>query len=119
MPPASGGRECVANRAEHEKSVAPLRSFLAEPLELAHCCWQAMLPTSYHQPEHKGLNLALGDVALMSRGLIERYRGGCSAALDDYSSRALRRIWQAERFSWWMTSQLHVLPELGAFGRRI
>jgi p-hydroxybenzoate 3-monooxygenase len=102
-----------------EKSIAPLRSFVAEPLRfgslfLAGDAAHIVPPTGA-----KGLNLAMSDVAMLADGLIEFYQEKSAAGLDAYSGRALSRIWKAERFSWWMTSLMHVFPESGAFGRRI
>ena len=102
-----------------EKSIAPLRSFVAEPLRfgalfLAGDAAHIVPPTGA-----KGLNLAMRDVALLADALIERYGEGSAAGIDSYSSHALLRIWKAERFSWWMTSLMHTFPENGAFGRRI
>jgi p-hydroxybenzoate 3-monooxygenase len=67
----------------------------------------------------KGLNLAASDVHYLYEGLREHYADGSAAALDAYSTRALSRIWKAERFSWWMTTMLHTFAEDDAFGRRI
>jgi p-hydroxybenzoate 3-monooxygenase len=67
----------------------------------------------------KGLNLAASDVHYLAEGLIEFYAEKSSAGLDAYSSRALARVWKAERFSWWMTKLLHRFPEEGDFGRRM
>ncbi|MFO7276529.1 MAG: 4-hydroxybenzoate 3-monooxygenase [Pseudomonadota bacterium] len=102
-----------------EKSIAPLRSFVAEPLRfgrlfLAGDAGHIVPPTGA-----KGLNLAGSDIHYLSTGLIEFYRTGNSSELDAYSARALRRIWLAERFSWWMTHLLHRFPEQGAFADRI
>lgn len=102
-----------------EKSIAPLRSFVAEPLRfvslfLAGDAAHIVPPTGA-----KGLNLAMSDVAFLADALIEFYAEKSMAGLDFYSARALARIWKAERFSWWMTSLLHVFPDTGAFGRRI
>jgi len=102
-----------------EKSIAPLRSFVAEPLRfgslfLAGDAAHIVPPTGA-----KGLNLAMSDVAMLADGLIEFYQERSSAGLDAYSGRALSRIWKAERFSWWMTSLMHVFPEGGDFARRI
>ncbi len=66
----------------------------------------------------KGLNLAAGDVGLLSQALADFYRGQ-PAALDGYSQRALARVWKAERFSWWFTSLMHQFPETGGFGARM
>ena len=102
-----------------EKSIAPLRSFVAEPLRhgrlfLAGDAAHIVPPTGA-----KGLNLALSDVARLAEALIAEARTGSMAGLDGYSERVLDRIWKAERFSWWMTSLLHIFPETDAFSRRI
>jgi p-hydroxybenzoate 3-monooxygenase len=102
-----------------EKSIAPLRSFVAEPLRfgrlfLAGDAGHIVPPTGA-----KGLNLAASDIRYLFDGLVEHYRHGRSAGLDAYSERALRRIWKAERFSWWMTMLLHRFPDAGDFGDKI
>jgi p-hydroxybenzoate 3-monooxygenase len=102
-----------------EKSIAPLRSFVAEPLRfgslfLAGDAAHIVPPTGA-----KGLNLAVSDVAMLGAALVEFYSERSRAGLEAYSQKALARIWKAERFSWWMTSLLHTFPETGAFGRRI
>ncbi|HEV2514080.1 MAG TPA: 4-hydroxybenzoate 3-monooxygenase [Devosia sp.] len=102
-----------------EKSIAPLRSFVAEPLRhgrlfLAGDAAHIVPPTGA-----KGLNLAMHDVKTLAEALTGFYRQGSEAGIDGYSERALKRIWLAERFSWWMTSLLHTFPETGTFGRRI
>jgi p-hydroxybenzoate 3-monooxygenase len=101
-----------------EKSIAPLRSFVAEPLRfgrlfLAGDAGHIVPPTGA-----KGLNLAAADVGYLARGIAEFYRGS-TAGIDTYSERCLRRIWKAERFSWWFTSLMHKLPSEGQFGQRI
>jgi p-hydroxybenzoate 3-monooxygenase len=102
-----------------EKSIAPLRSFVAEPMKfgklfLAGDAAHIVPPTGA-----KGLNLAASDVRYLSWALIEYYRNGKSTELDSYSDRCLRRVWKAERFSWWMTSLLHKFPDTGDFGQKI
>jgi p-hydroxybenzoate 3-monooxygenase len=67
----------------------------------------------------KGLNLAASDVYYLWQGLLEYYREHSSAALEAYSTRALQRVWKAERFSWWMTSILHCFPEGSGFDQKI
>jgi p-hydroxybenzoate 3-monooxygenase len=67
----------------------------------------------------KGLNLAVSDVWYLAEALEEFYHEGSEAALDRYSQRALRRIWSAVRFSWWMTRQMHQFPEDSAFSRKV
>ena len=105
--------------ASIEKSIAPLRSFVAEPMRfgtlfLAGDAAHIVPPTGA-----KGLNLAASDVGYLARGLSEYYRDKSSAGIDAYSERCLRRIWKAERFSWWFTSLMHKFPETGAFGQKM
>jgi p-hydroxybenzoate 3-monooxygenase len=102
-----------------EKSIAPLRSYVAEPLShgrlfLAGDAGHIVPPTGA-----KGLNLAASDVHYLSNALIAFYETGDEAGLKSYSERALRRIWKAERFSWSMTMLLHRFPENGAFGNKM
>jgi p-hydroxybenzoate 3-monooxygenase len=102
-----------------EKSIAPLRSFVAEPMRhgrlfLAGDAAHIVPPTGA-----KGLNLAAGDIRYLSRALIEYYRSGSERDLDEYSSRCLRRVWKAERFSWWLTGLMHRFPDGGEFGQKI
>ena len=102
-----------------EKSIAPLRSFVAEPMRyrnlfLAGDAAHIVPPTGA-----KGLNLAASDVYYLWQGLSEFYGQGSSAGLEAYSARALRRIWKAERFSWWMTSILHCFPEGSGFDQKM
>ncbi len=101
-----------------EKSIAPLRSFVAEPLRfgrlfLAGDAGHIVPPTGA-----KGLNLAASDVNYLFEALVSFYEQD-TKALDRYSARALSRVWKAERFSWWMTKLLHRFPEEGDFGRRM
>src|SRR5262249_4490679 len=66
----------------------------------------------------KGLNLAAADVGYLAQGIVEYYRGS-QAGIDSYSDRCLRRIWKAERFSWWFTTLMHKFPDNGLFGERM
>jgi len=102
-----------------EKSIAPLRSFVCEPMRhgalfLAGDAAHIVPPTGA-----KGLNLAVADVRLLARGLIERYRHGSTTGIDEYSRRCLERVWKAVRFSWWMTTLMHRFPDTGGFGQRV
>jgi len=102
-----------------EKSIAPLRSFVAEPMRyqrlfLAGDAAHIVPPTGA-----KGLNLAASDVYYLSRALIAHYREKRDDLLDAYSETALRRVWKAERFSWWMTTLLHRFPDASPFDRRV
>jgi p-hydroxybenzoate 3-monooxygenase len=102
-----------------EKSVAPLRSFVIEPLRFGRLFLLGDAGHIVPPTGAKGLNLAASDVHFLVEGLSKFYGKGSTAALDAYSDRALRRIWKAERFSWWMTSLLHRFPDTGAFGARM
>ena len=102
-----------------EKSIAPLRSFVAEPMRhgrmfLAGDAAHIVPPTGA-----KGLNLAASDVYYLSRALIAQYADGDEGGLLDYSRTALARVWKAERFSWSMTMMMHNFPDQGAFGAKI
>ena len=102
-----------------EKSIAPLRSFVAEPMRhgrlfLAGDAAHIVPPTGA-----KGLNLAASDVHYLSRAFAAWYGSGDTGAMETYSDDCLRRVWKAERFSWWMTTLLHRFPENGSFGERI
>jgi len=105
--------------ASIEKSIAPLRSFVAEPMRhgrlfLAGDAAHIVPPTGA-----KGLNLAVSDVRYLARALTEHYREGSDHGLDQYSQTALRRVWRAERFSWTMTRLLHSFPDQGGFDQRL
>ena len=102
-----------------EKSIAPLRSFVAEPLRygrlfLAGDAAHIVPPTGA-----KGLNLAVRDVHQLAAALVTHYREKRDTLLDGYSATALRRIWRAERFSAWLTSVLHRFPGRTSFDRRM
>jgi len=102
-----------------EKSIAPLRSFVAEPMRFGNLFLVGDAAHIVPPTGAKGLNLAASDVGYLSLALIERYQTRRVDALDAYSDTALRRIWKAERFSWWMTSLMHRFPETTGFDRRV
>ena len=102
-----------------EKSIAPLRSFVAEPMRhgrllLAGDAAHIVPPTGA-----KGLNLAASDIYYCSNALVQFYKDSSMEGLDNYSHTCLRRVWKAERFSWWMTTMLHRFPDESPFDRRI
>lgn len=112
-------REQLVTGPSIEKSIAPLRSFVTEPLRfgrlfLAGDAGHIVPPTGA-----KGLNLAATDVKYLSGALIEYYRDKSEAGIDDYSAKCLRRIWKAERFSWWFTSLMHRFPDQGEIGQKL
>jgi p-hydroxybenzoate 3-monooxygenase len=93
-----------------EKSIAPLRSFVAEPMRFGRLLLAGDASHIVPPTGAKGLNLAASDVRYLSQALIEHYQEKSAAGLDHYSGRALARVWKAERFSWWMTTLLHAFP---------
>ena len=102
-----------------EKSIAPLRSFVAEPIQhgrlfLAGDAAHIVPPTGA-----KGLNLAASDVHYLSNALVTFYMDKDMGLLESYSHKCLKRVWQAERFSWWLTSILHRFPDQSSFNRSI
>ena len=102
-----------------EKSIAPLRSFVAEPMRfgtlfLAGDAAHIVPPTGA-----KGLNLAASDVFYLMRAFADFYGEKSQAGLDAYSATALARVWKSERFSWWMTSILHLFPQTSSFEQRM
>ena len=94
-----------------EKSIAPLRSFVAEPMRFGRLFLAGDASHIVPPTGAKGLNLAASDVQYLSRALIERYEERSDAGIDHYSARALARVWKAERFSWWMTMTLHRISD--------
>jgi p-hydroxybenzoate 3-monooxygenase len=102
-----------------EKSIAPLRSFVAEPMRFGRMFLAGDASHIVPPTGAKGLNLAASDVHYLSQALREYYDENSSAGIDGYSAKALARVWKAVRFSWWMTSMLHKFPDQGEFGARI
>lgn len=102
-----------------EKSITPLRSYVAEPMQwgrlfLAGDAAHIVPPTGA-----KGLNLAFSDVHYLAEALAEQHSSGSTTALDEYGAKALRRVWKAVRFSWWMTTMLHTFPDVSEFEHRL
>jgi p-hydroxybenzoate 3-monooxygenase len=109
----------VVRGPSFEKSIAPLRSFVCEPMRwgrlmLAGDAAHIVPPTGA-----KGLNLAVSDVIMLSEAVEAFLASGDEAELDRYSVRALARVWKAERFSWWFTGLTHRFPDMDAFDRKI
>jgi p-hydroxybenzoate 3-monooxygenase len=117
LGPEAGAK--VTRGPSFEKAVAPLRSFVAEPMRwgrlfLAGDSAHIVPPTGA-----KGVNLAVADVRVLAAALSEFYRRGSTDQIEDYSRRALERVWKAERFSWWFTSITHCFPDMDGFSRRL
>lgn len=102
-----------------EKSIAPLRGFVAEPMQygrlfLAGDAAHIVPPTGA-----KGLNTAASDIHYLYHGLLDHYHKGDDTGLEHYSEKALARVWKAQRFSWWMTNLLHKFPDTSAYDTRL
>ena len=108
--PAERARDIVTGPSI-EKSIAPLRSFVAEPMRFGRLFLVGDAAHIVPPTGAKGLNLAAADVRILYRALVEFYRGGSETLLDEYSARALRRVWKATRFSWWFTTLMHRLDD--------
>jgi p-hydroxybenzoate 3-monooxygenase len=102
-----------------EKSIAPLRSFVAEPMRFGRLFLAGDAAHIVPPTGAKGLNLAATDVSYLGSAITEFYKDRSSAGIDSYSQRCLRRIWRAERFSWWFTNLMHKFPETGEFGQKM
>ncbi len=101
-----------------EKSIAPLRSFVAEPMRFGRLFLAGDAAHIVPPTGAKGLNLAVSDVRYLARAFAEFY-GGSEAGIDNYSDTCLRRVWKAVRFSWWFTSLMHKFPDDTGFGPKI
>jgi p-hydroxybenzoate 3-monooxygenase len=102
-----------------EKSIAPLRSFVAEPMRFGRLFLAGDAAHIVPPTGAKGLNLAASDAHYLAQALHEFYGAKSTAGIDGYSELALKRVWKAERFSWWMTSMLHRFPDADGFNGRI
>ena len=102
-----------------EKSIAPLRSFVVEPMQYGRLFLLGDAAHIVPPTGAKGLNLAASDVSTLFNMLRKVYTEGRTDLLERYSEVCLRRIWKAERFSWWMTSMLHRFPDSDGFSQRI
>jgi p-hydroxybenzoate 3-monooxygenase len=110
--------EAVITGPSIEKSIAPLRSFVVEPLKFGRLFLVGDAAHIVPPTGAKGLNLAAADVRVLHQALSEYYRTGRSDFIDRYSEKCLRRIWQAVRFSWWFTSITHKFSD-DAFSHRL
>ena len=102
-----------------EKSIAPLRSFVAEPMRFGRLCLAGDAAHIVPPTGAKGLNLAMADIRVLSDALIDHYRRGNTDQLDRYSEQCLQRVWDVVRFSWWFTLLMHQFPDTDPFSRKI
>ena len=114
-----GPQAHVTRGPSFEKSIAPLRSFVTEPMRHGNLFLLGDAAHIVPPTGAKGLNLAVSDAVMLSEALAEFYQTHRPAALDGYSERALKRVWKAERFSWWFTGLTHRFPETDAFARKM
>ncbi|WP_424630163.1 4-hydroxybenzoate 3-monooxygenase [Bradyrhizobium sp. SYSU BS000235] len=98
-----------------EKSIAPLRSFVAEPMSYGRLFLAGDAAHIFPPTGARGLNTAGSDVHYLYHALLAHYKAGDSVGLKDYSQKALARVWKAQRFSWWMTSMLHRFPDRNSY----
>ncbi|WP_411881113.1 4-hydroxybenzoate 3-monooxygenase [Polaromonas sp. YR568] len=101
-----------------EKSIAPLRSFVAEPMRFGRLFLAGDAAHIVPPTGAKGLNLAASDVRYLARALAGFYAGD-ETGINHYSETCLHRVWKAVRFSWWFTSLMHQFPEGGEFGHKL
>ncbi len=98
-----------------QKNIVAMRSFICEPMQYGRLFIAGDAAHTVPPTGAKGLNLAATDVQVLSRGLGEFYKSGATEMLDRYSEICVRRVWKAERFSWWMTTMLHRNPKHSTF----
>ena len=111
--------EALITAPSFEKSIAPLRSFVAEPMCFGRLFLVGDAAHIVPPTGAKGLNLAASDVHYLFSGLAEHYQDRSNAGLEAYSHRALARVWKAVRFSWWMTTMMHRFPDTSDFDQKI
>ncbi|MDA0318126.1 MAG: 4-hydroxybenzoate 3-monooxygenase [Proteobacteria bacterium] len=102
-----------------EKSIAPLRSFICEPMQWGKLFLVGDAAHIVPPTGAKGLNLAVSDVHYLTEALVSFYEDNNKGSVQTYSTKALERVWKASRFSWWMTTTLHRFPEQGDFGQHM
>jgi p-hydroxybenzoate 3-monooxygenase len=98
--------------------VTPMRSFVVEPMQYGKMFLTGDAAHIVPPTGAKGMNLAFADVLVLSRAMTAFYRSSDSKLLEAYSATCLRRVWKAQRFSWWMTQMMHLFPDDIPFDRR-
>ena len=102
-----------------EKSIAPLRSFVAEPMRYGNLFLAGDAAHIVPPTGARGLNSAASDIYYLYHAMLQHYQQGNSAGLDNYSAKALARVWKAQRFSWWMTTMLHTFPDALSYDQKL
>lgn len=100
-----------------EKSIAPLRSFVAEPMRYGNMFLAGDSAHIVPPTGARGLNTAASDIQYLYHGLVDHYQKGDSTGLEEYSAKALARVWKTQRFSWWLTTLLHRFPDANEYDR--
>jgi p-hydroxybenzoate 3-monooxygenase len=102
-----------------EKSIAPLRSFVAEPMRYGNLFLAGDAAHIVPPTGARGLNSAASDIYYLYHAMLAHYQNGDDTGLDGYSAKALARVWKAQRFSWWMTTMLHTFPDNIAYDHKL
>jgi p-hydroxybenzoate 3-monooxygenase len=113
-----GGSRQLQEGKMLQKGITPMRSFVAEPMQYGRLLLAGDSAHIVPPTGAKGMNLAFADVVYMSRALEAFFKKGSGELIERYTQTCLRRVWQAQRFSWWMTQLLHIFPDETAFDRR-
>ena len=111
--------EQLITGATIEKSIAPLRSYLAEPMRYGNLFLAGDAAHIVPPTGARGLNTAGSDIYYLYTGLVDFYKNDDATGLDNYSEKALARVWKAQRFSWWMTTMLHNFPDTPAYEQKL
>ncbi|WP_164660162.1 4-hydroxybenzoate 3-monooxygenase [Tropicibacter sp. Alg240-R139] len=111
--------ETLVTGASIEKSIAPLRGYVAEPMRYGNLFLAGDAAHIFPPTGARGLNSAASDIHYLYQGLVDHYLSGDDGGLETYSERALARVWKAQRFSWMMTSMLHSFPDDTPYDRRL
>ena len=101
-----------------QKGVTGMRSFVAEPMQYGNLFLAGDAAHIVPPTGAKGLNLAVADVRVLAQAIVEFYKSGKRDLLNSYSAACLRRVWKVQRFSWWMTSMLHLFPDASPFDQK-
>jgi p-hydroxybenzoate 3-monooxygenase len=102
-----------------EKSIAPLRSFVAEPMRFGNLFLAGDAAHIVPPTGARGLNSAASDIYYLYHAMLAHYKQGDDSGLEAYSQKALARVWKAQRFSWWMTNMLHEFPDNSEYEKHL
>ena len=102
-----------------EKSIAPLRSFVAEPMRYGNLFLAGDAAHIVPPTGARGLNSAASDIYYLYHAMVAHYKDGDDTGLENYSAKALARVWKAQRFSWWMTTMLHTFPDSLTYDQKL